>query len=322
MEWGKNNGKAHGPTLFCTHDQGKVRLTPQNKTLLRVPGQGVGAGRAQGGMWGPEPALGSALPGSLQGGVGHKGRRHIPEDPEDAAASSCPTLCLPHPWGMLFLCPPSKSFSDSHSASPLLSKEPLTWCPAYTCPLFPPRWLWHLMNFQSSLYFPLPTPSLSAEPLPLPHTLHWLFHPSFVLCTCLQFNSFLFFLPKPFLQFVALIWILILLSNTFAVPPSSVPPPSSISVLSIPPSMLLMEILNRTDVLPPPQASVSLSAPSEGVQGIFSPQRGGGTSTTDLWGSCDFSRCGQWATKGHTEILNVLLSRHHLHPILAPTSHA
>lgn len=80
------------------------------------------------------------------------------------------------------------------------------------------------------------------------------------------------------------------------------PPLSFISVLSIPSPRLLMEMLNRTDRLPPPQASASL------LQGIFSLQRGGGTSTTDFCGSCDISQCGQWATRAQTQILNTLFS--------------
>lgn len=114
----------------------------------------------------------------------------------NAAASSCPTAVPPvpvsslgdtlpqHPQPMLNTAHQQKAFM-MHSALLLLSKEPVTWCPTYTCLFFLQMWHWDLMNFLSSLHFPLLTSSLSAEPLPLLHTLHWLFHPSFVPCTCL-----------------------------------------------------------------------------------------------------------------------------------------
>lgn len=114
--------------------------------------------------------------------------------------------------------------------------------------------------------------------------------------------------PKPFLLFVELIWILILLSNIFAVPPSLVPSVNLISILSIPSSRLLMETLNRTDCLPRPQASVSLSVPFKVLQRIFPLQRGGGTSNTDFCGNCYMSQWGQWVSKVATQILNMLLS--------------
>lgn len=132
--------------------------------------------------------------------------------------------------------------------------------------------------------------------------------PAQVSCLALVSNLIPFFPPKPFLQFVELIWILILLSNIFAVPPSLVPSVNLISILSIPSSRLLMEMLNRTDCLPPPQASDSLSVPFEGFQGLFPPQRGGGTCNTDFCGNCSISQHGQWVSKAPTQIRNTLLS--------------
>lgn len=161
--------------------------------------EGSGALRSSQGMWAvhsPEPALPSALP-SPAGSCGAQGPGAHPrglKDPEPSCClllpHSCPSCaCLipgrspQHPSARAELSSPSKSFSAAHSASLLLSKEPATWCPTYTCSFFPPRG--HSMNFLSSLYFPLLTSSFSAELLPLPHTLHWLFHPGFVPCACL-----------------------------------------------------------------------------------------------------------------------------------------
>lgn len=313
--------------------QGRLMLTSP-KTLLRVPGQ---RGWEQGGLWssqglrgmwaGHSPEQPWPLPSpALQGAV-----EHIPEGSRilsHPAASSCPTavpLCLPHPWEIspaslspcwtlltikkLFCCTLCCQRSLLLDVLPILAlsslQEDTRWtsCPAFT--------------FLSS-----PVPFLQSSCLFLVHRIDY---STQVLCFALVSNLIpIFSSPKPYRQFVELIWILILLSNTFAVPPSLVAPPRFVSVLSFPSLGCSWKYWTEPmpSLLPEPQpASLPLLRACRG----YFPHRGmevhpALASVEAVTAPSVVSEPQRHKHKCWTRCS--AHCRHHLYSILAPASHA